>query len=100
MIPERFSAQTYALMRIVFAFVFLILGLGKWGMFPGPWKLFGGQAVPIASMIGAAGIIETICGVLIMIGLFTRPAAFLASGEMAVAYFMIHQPQGALPNQN
>jgi putative oxidoreductase len=100
MIPERYSAQTYALMRIVFGFVFLILGLGKWGMFPGPWALFGGQSAPIASLMGAAGMIESVCGFLIMIGWFTKPAAFLASGEMAVAYFLIHQGQGALPNQN
>lgn len=100
MIPERYSAQTYALMRIVFGFVFLILGLGKWGFFPGPWELSGGPVAPIASMMGAAGIIETVGGALIMIGWFTKPAAFLCSGEMAVAYFLIHQGQGALPNQN
>lgn len=100
MIPERYAPQTYALMRVVFGFVFLILGLGKWGLFPGPWSLFGGQAAPIASLMGAAGLIETVCGTLIMVGWFTKPAAFLASGEMAVAYFLIHQGQGALPNQN
>ena len=100
MIPERHSPQTYALMRIVFGFVFMILGLGKWGFFPGPWQFTGGQAVPIASLMGAAGLIETVGGFLIMIGLFTKPVAFICSGEMAVAYFMIHQGQGALPNQN
>jgi putative oxidoreductase len=52
--------------------------------------LFGGQAQPLMSMQGAAGAIETICGVLIMVGLFTKYAAFLASGEMAVAFFLIH----------
>ncbi|MEO8256200.1 MAG: DoxX family protein [Acidobacteriota bacterium] len=93
MIPERYASQTYALMRIVFGFVFFVYGLQKWGM-------LGGQAVPTAAMIGGAKIIETVCGLLIMIGLFTKPAAFLASGEMAVAYFMIHQPNGGLPNQN
>ena len=110
MIPEKYSAQTYALMRIVFGFVFLILGLEKWGLLPHgqagaplsplAWALFGGQSMPIASLMGAAGLIETICGALIMIGLFTKPAAFLASGEMAVAYFYIHQGMGAMPNQN
>jgi putative oxidoreductase len=110
MIPERYAPQTYALMRVVFGFVFLILGLEKWGLLPhGPagappsplaWTLTGGQAVPVLALIGAAGIIETVCGTLIMIGLFTKPAAFLASGEMAVAYFMIHQGMGLLPNQN
>jgi putative oxidoreductase len=110
MIPERYSSQTYALMRIVFGFVFLILGLEKWGLVPHgqpgtplsplAWGLTGGQAVPLLALIGVAGIIETVCGVLIMIGWFTKPAAFLASGEMAVAYFMIHQGMGLLPNQN
>ena len=80
-------------MRIVFGFIFFVYGLQKFG-------LLGGEAVPYTGMIGGAKIIETVCGFLIMIGLFTKPAAFLASGEMAVAYFMIHQPNGGLPNQN
>ena len=110
MIPERYAPQTYALMRIVFGLVFLILGLEKWGLLPhGPagappsplaWNLTGGQMVPIFALIGLAGIIETVCGALIMIGWFTKPAAFLASGEMAVAYFMIHQGMALMPNQN
>ena len=84
MIPERYAPITYALFRIVFGYLFLIFGLQK--MFG--W--FGGQAATLASLQGAAGVIETVCGLLIMLGLFTRPAAFLASGEMAVAYFYIH----------
>jgi putative oxidoreductase len=51
---------------------------------------FGGQVPPLASMQGAAGVIETVGGLLIMLGLFTRLAAFLASGEMAVAFWYIH----------
>ena len=94
MIPERYSATTYALFRIVFGFVFLIFGLQK--MF----GLFGGQVAPLMSLMGAAGVIETVAGLLIMIGLFTRPAAFIASGEMAVAYFMSHFPKGVLPVEN
>jgi putative oxidoreductase len=110
MIPERYAPQTYAVMRIVFGFVFFILGLEKWGLLPHgqagaalsplAWSLSGGQAVPVFALIGVAGIIETVCGALIMVGLFTKPVAFLASGEMAVAYFMIHQGMGLLPNQN
>ena len=83
MIPERYAPVTYALFRIVLGYVFLIFGLQKFG-------LLGGQAAALASMQGAAGVIETVCGLLVMLGLFTRPAAFLASGEMAVAYFYIH----------
>ena len=84
MIPERYAPVTYALFRIVFGYLFLIFGLQK--MFG--W--FGGQQAQLASLQGAAGIIETFGGLLIMLGLFTRPAAFIASGEMAVAYFYIH----------
>jgi putative oxidoreductase len=84
MIPERHASTTYALFRIVFGFLFLCFGTQK--MFG--W--FGGPAAELMSMQGAAGVIETFCGLLIMLGLFTKPAAFLASGEMAVAYFWIH----------
>ena len=85
MIPERFAPMTYALFRIVFGLLFFLFGLQKTvGILGGP------LARPFMSMMGAAGIIETVCGFLIMVGLFTKPAAFLASGEMAVAYFYIH----------
>ena len=85
MIPERYAPHTYALFRIVFGLLFFFYGLQK------TMGWFGGQAVPsFMSMQGAAGIIETLCGFLIMIGLFTRPAAFIASGEMAVAFWMVH----------
>ena len=95
MIPERYAPITFALFRIVFGFLFVAFGLQK------TLGWFGGQAVPLASMQGAAGVIETVCGFLIMIGLFTRPAAFLASGEMAVAYFYIHlRLMGWMPLMN
>jgi putative oxidoreductase len=84
MIPERYAPTTYALFRIVFGFLFLCFGLQK--MFG--W--FGGPAATLMTLQGAAGVIETVCGLLVMIGLFTKPAAFLASGEMAVAFWYIH----------
>jgi putative oxidoreductase len=97
MIPERFAPITYALFRIVFGLIFMMFGLQKvLGLFGG----IGGHAVPLASRFGAAGIIETVCGLLILLGLFTRPAAFLASGEMAAAYFIAHFPQSPLPIVN
>jgi putative oxidoreductase len=83
-IPERYAPYTYALFRIVFGFLFFFYGLQK------TMGWFGGQAQPLMSLQGAAGTIETVCGFLIMIGLFARPAAFLASGEMAVAFWYIH----------
>jgi putative oxidoreductase len=95
MIPERYAPVTYALFRIVFGFLFLCFGLQK------VFGWFGQEAADLATMRGMAGVIETVAGLLIMIGLFTRPAAFLASGEMAVAFWYIHVsvvamgPQGA-----
>jgi putative oxidoreductase len=80
-------------MRIVFGLIFMMHGLQKFGM-------LGGDAVPLASMYGAAAIIEVVGGLLIAIGLFTGVVAFIASGEMAFAYFIAHQPQGTLPVQN
>ena len=95
MIPQRFEPITYALFRIVFGFVFFAFGLQKL------FGMFGGQTVALMSLQGAAGVVETVCGFLIMIGLFARPAAFLASGEMAVAYFYIHvRLMGAMPLVN
>ena len=91
MIPERYAPITYALFRIVFGFLFLCFGLQK--MFG--W--FGGQVPPLASLQGAAGVVETVCGLLVMLGLFTRLAAFLASGEMAVAFWYIHVSMVGLP---
>ena len=94
MIPERYAPATYALFRIVFGLIFFMFGMQKLA----GW--FGGQKAPIMSMFGAAGVIEAVCGLLIMLGLFTRPAAFLASGEMAAAYFIAHVPQSFLPIVN
>lgn len=94
MLPPRYTPQTYALVRIVFGWLFLFHGLQKL------FGLFGGTAAELASLGGAAGVIELVGGTLIMAGLFTRPAAFIASGQMAVAYFLSHQPRGAWPIEN
>ena len=90
----RFAPFFYALLRIVSGLLFACHGLQKL------LGLFGGRQVELLSQFGAAGIIETVCGLLIAIGLFTSPAAFLASGEMAAAYFMAHAPRGYAPIQN
>jgi putative oxidoreductase len=84
-------------MRIVAGFLFLqhgtakLLGTPHIAMFDG---------LQVFSLIGLAGILELVGGLLILIGLFTRPAAFILSGEMAVAYFMAHAPHGLLPILN
>ncbi|MBN9146670.1 MULTISPECIES: DoxX family protein [unclassified Nitrobacter] len=72
----------------------------------GTAKLLGFPALPmfadlrIGSMVGAAGVIELVGGALLVVGLFTRPAAFIASGMTAVAYFMVHEPKGFMPIVN
>jgi len=66
-------------------------------------KLFGWPVVPafaqlkLFSLLGLAGVIETVGGALLILGLFTQPAAFILSGEMAVAYFMVHEPRSFFP---
>jgi putative oxidoreductase len=90
----RHADRIYAIFRIVVGFLFACHGADKL------FGAFGGQQPPIASLQGLAGIIEFFGGVLVMIGLFASWAAFIASGSMAVAYFMVHQPQGMLPIEN
>jgi putative oxidoreductase len=91
----RFSPYLYALLRITAGFLFFQHGLPK---------LFGGfgrdAPVELMSQMGLAGLIEVIGGAMISIGLFTSPVAFIASGEMAVAYFQAHAPRGFWPVQN
>lgn len=88
------EGYAYAAMRIVTGLLFLFHGLQK------VFGMYGGKAVPLASLYGAAGIIELAGGVLVMIGLFTVPVALICSGEMAVAYFMSHYPNGFWPIVN
>jgi len=89
MIPERYASTIYAIARIVFGFLFLVHGLQKL------FGMFGGTVVPLGSLLGVAAMVELVGGILIIIGLFTRVAAFIASGEMAAAYFIAHLPQTA-----
>jgi putative oxidoreductase len=62
--------------------------------------VFGGTAVPLMTQAGAAGAIELVCGLCIALGVLTGWMAFLASGEMAVAYFQVHAPNGFWPVMN
>lgn len=94
MIPERYAPYVYPAFRFVVGFLFLFHGLQKFGL------IAGSRTVPLLSLFGAAGAIELICGLLVAVGLFVRPAAFVASGEMAVAYFMVHLPRGTWPIVN
>jgi putative oxidoreductase len=86
-----------SVLRIVVALLFLSHGIVKLFGFPA-----GAQpgVVPLISLFGLAAILELVGGAAILIGLFTRPVAFLLSGEMAIAYFMVHAPQNFFPVLN
>ncbi|SRR5579883_2174730 len=87
-----YSAPILGLTRIVAGLCFLEHGTSKLlGFPPGPMH------PAITSLVGAAGVIEIVTGVLITLGLFSRCAAFVASGEMAFAYFMAHFPRSPFP---
>ncbi|HTS82641.1 MAG TPA: DoxX family protein [Myxococcaceae bacterium] len=96
---RSWAPELLSVLRIVAAFLFLQFGTAKLFALPGP-LLHGGGAVPLGSLVGIAGVIETVGGVLLLLGLFTRPVAFLVSGEMAVAYFHGHAPHGFWPVLN
>ncbi|MBV9267096.1 MAG: DoxX family protein [Acidobacteriaceae bacterium] len=83
-----------SILRLVAGFLILCHGLQK------VFGILGGHRAPLASLLGAAGLIETLGGVLILFGLFTRPTAFILCGEMAVAYFRAHAHRAPLPIQN
>lgn len=91
----RYSPYLYALLRIVAGLAFAQHGAQK---------LFGllgaRQAVPVMSQYGLAGVIEFVGGFLIALGLFTSPIAFVASGQMAWAFFQSHLPRGFWPIMN
>jgi putative oxidoreductase len=90
----RFGPQLYALMRIVAGLLFACHGAQKL------FGVLGGQQAPLASQFGLAGVIELVGGLMIAIGFMTGTVAFIASGEMAYAYFTAHMPRGGLPIQN
>jgi putative oxidoreductase len=98
----RFSPQIYAILRIVTGFMFMLHGTQKLFNLPAFVNPCPGASMPAPdpTFMMVVGILEFVLGLLVMLGFFTRLAAFLASGMMAVAYFMAHQPNGALPIQN
>ncbi len=91
---NSFRGYALSLMRLVIGLTFMPHGLQK------VFGLFGGKPVPFGSLVGVAGYLELIGGILILAGLFTRPAAFVLCGEMAVAYFKQHAPNGLWPIVN
>ena len=91
---SKYQPQSYALFRIMTGFLFMWHGTQKLFNYPQDFPY------PLNSLVYAAGGIELIGGVLVMIGLFTRPAAFICSGTMAVAYWMAHGMQNFFPLLN
>jgi putative oxidoreductase len=89
--------QLLSIFRIMFALLFIEHATAKLFGFPHV-AMFDG--LKITSLFGIGGIIELVGGLLVLVGLFTPAAAFILSGEMAVAYFMVHAPQGFFPLLN
>jgi len=95
----NYSQYLYAMMRIVVGLLFACIGAQKlFGVFGGLAQ--SGSAAPFLSQMGLAGFLEFSLGLLIAVGLLTGYAAFIASGEMAVAYFLVHFPRGFWPIVN
>ena len=93
---SRWTPRLLSVLRIIAAFLFMEHGGQKLLGFPAPLP----SPPPLLSLLGVAGILELFGGLLLFLGLFTRPVAFLLSGEMAVAYFMVHAPQRFWPLLN
>jgi putative oxidoreductase len=92
---QRYEPQVLALLRIVTGLLFLEHALSKFFSFPIPFPM-----QPVPTLFLAAGIVELVAGALVTVGLFTRVAAFIASGEMAIGYFYGHFPKGFWPLVN
>ena len=94
---SAFAPRALAVLRIMAALLFLEHGTAKLFQFP---IAQAGAPDPLPTMLLVAALVELVAGTLIALGLFTRLAAFVASGEMAVAYFIGHAPQGFWPVGN
>jgi len=97
-IPASWSGPLHAVLRIITGLLLLEHGTSKYFNFP-PTEYFA-NGVEVFSLMGLAGALETIGGLLIVLGLFTRLTAFVLAGELAVAYFMAHATQSFFPLLN
>ena len=96
---SSWGPQLQSVLRIAAAALFILPGTTKLFAFPTGVPPAGGT-VPLVSQLGFGGVLEVFGGVLLLLGLFTRPVAFLLAGEMAVAYFQFHAPKGFWPVVN
>lgn len=94
----KWTPYVLGLLRIITGFLFLQHGTAK--LLGVPALAMFQNGVDLFSLIGIAGLLELVGGVLIILGLLTRPVAFILSGQMAVAYFIAHAPQAGLPILN
>lgn len=90
------TPQLLSVLRFITGFLFIAHGTQKWFGFPAPSH----QPFDLTSQIGVAAVLEVVGGALMIIGLFTRPVAFVLSGLCAFAYFLAHAPQGFWPLVN
>jgi putative oxidoreductase len=94
---ESWSARFLSVLRIIAAFLYMQHGAQKlFGFFAMPQM----HSFPLLSFMGLGGVLEFFGGILVLLGLFTRPVAFILSGQMAVAYFMVHASKGFWPILN
>ncbi len=95
---RSFAPQFLSALRMIAAFMFLLAGTSKLFAFPAATPQ--GASAPLLSQVGVGGLLEVVGGALLLIGLFTRPVAFVLAGEMAVAYFQFHFPKSFWPTVN
>ena len=96
-LSPTWTPRILSVLRIVAGFLFMAHGSAKILHIP---EVPNFEHLPLFSLIGVAGLLELVGGALVMLGLFTRPAAFVLSGEMAFAYFIAHAPHAFLPLLN
>ncbi len=96
-LSPTWTPRILSVLRIVAGFLFMTHGSAKILHIP---EVPNFEHLPLFSLIGGAGLLELVGGALVMLGLFTRPAAFVLSGEMAFAYFIAHAPHAFLPLLN